>query len=140
MNKQQLLKNLTKDIYCKIGKSKIHGVGVIAIRDIPKGTNPFIGSPQDKYITFSEKELKNLPPEIKKMVSDFFIFDGKYFLVPAFGLNSINISYFMNHSKTPNIQTDKTGENCYTMQDIKKGEELTINYIKDYGKENVKYL
>lgn len=41
MSKQKLLKHLENDIYCRIGVSKISGVGVIAIKDIPSGTNPF---------------------------------------------------------------------------------------------------
>ena len=38
MNKQNLINNFN-DIYCRIGVSQIHGVGVIAIRDIPKNIN-----------------------------------------------------------------------------------------------------
>ena len=38
-NKNKL--NLKNNVYCRISRSKIHGVGVIAIKDIPKGINPF---------------------------------------------------------------------------------------------------
>lgn len=41
MSKKVLLKNLQNDIYCRIKPSKKHGVGVFAIKDIPKNTNPF---------------------------------------------------------------------------------------------------
>ena len=39
MNKKQFLAALN-DAYTRIGKVK-HGVGVVAIRPIPKGTDPF---------------------------------------------------------------------------------------------------
>ncbi len=41
MTKEELIKHLKNDVYCRLGVSKISGIGVIAIKDIPKGTNPF---------------------------------------------------------------------------------------------------
>jgi len=40
---EKLLYHLENEVYCRIGVSHIRGagVGVIAIRDIPKGINPF---------------------------------------------------------------------------------------------------
>ena len=40
-----ILKRLDK-VYIRIGVSKVHGVGLIAIKEIPKGVNPF----SDSYI------------------------------------------------------------------------------------------
>ena len=37
--KKKLIKNIEIDIYCRIKPSKKHGVGVFAIRDIPKSIN-----------------------------------------------------------------------------------------------------
>ena len=39
--KQTILEHLKNNIYCRLKPSKIHGVGVFAIRNIPKNTNPF---------------------------------------------------------------------------------------------------
>ena len=41
-DKNELLKVLGKT-YCRLMPSKLGGVGVFAIRDIAKGTNPFEG-------------------------------------------------------------------------------------------------
>ena len=38
---RKIIHNLRNNVYCRISRSKIHGVGVIAIKDIPKGINPF---------------------------------------------------------------------------------------------------
>ena len=39
INKYKLLENL-ENTYCIIGNSKVQGIGIIAIRDIPKGIDP----------------------------------------------------------------------------------------------------
>ena len=74
--KKALIKNLNDDVYCRIKASKRHGVGVFAIKDIPKDTNPFLltGAQciKQKIINVSEDELKTLHPEVKKMVNDSY--------------------------------------------------------------------
>jgi len=37
------LKRLEK-VYCRLAPSSVHGVGIFAIKDIPKGINPFADS------------------------------------------------------------------------------------------------
>lgn len=134
--KKQLLDNLKNDTFCRIGVSKIHGVGVIAIKDIPKGTNPFKISSNvcQVYdsIYLSEKEINQLNPNVTKIVKDFIApnANGKY-SVPYDGLNSLDISFYMNHSLKNNIGV--IDDQCefvlfITNRLIKKGEELTINY------------
>lgn len=139
MSKNKLIKHLIKhlenDIYCRIGVSKLHGVGVIAIRDIPKGVNPFknLSPLKDKIITLDDNDLKNLNKDVKKLVDDFF--GHKYgYDVLYYGPNYINISYYLNHSNKPNLDMilDKTNKTDYfefiTNKKIKKGDELLINY------------
>jgi len=67
------------------------------------------------------------------MIDDFFVIekDG-YVYLPEGGLNRIDISFFLNNSKTPNIKIvgDGKDEALYfrTIKNIKKGEELTVSY------------
>jgi SET domain-containing protein len=136
VNKKQLLENLKNDIYCRIGISSIHGVGVIAIRDIPKGTNPFVGSCQCEYIAIDNEDIKTFPKEVKKIIDDFYLIKGEKMLIPSCGLNSMDISYYMNFSDTPNVSSRDRGTTFFTNRDIKTGEELTLDYINDYGKEH----
>ena len=60
--KKTLLSNLQNDIYCRIKSSKKHGVGVFAIRDIPKNSNPFKVSNSEcmkqRLINIDEKDIK----------------------------------------------------------------------------------
>ena len=109
-------------------------MGVVAIKDIPKNTNPFklANSCKKKYIDINKNELTNLDKEILKMLDDFFgSKTDDFYTIPQEGLNSIDISYFMNHSTRPNIDIfEKKNDLVYFKSNkiIKKGTELTINY------------
>lgn len=134
--KQQLLNNLKYDTYCRIGVSQIHGVGVIAIKQIPKGTNPFMITNKKgiKYdlVELSKKEVDGLPKNVKKIVTDFIGIDenGNY-SIPYHGTNSLDISFYMNDYKNNNIDVVETKSEMLEFianRDIEEGEELTINY------------
>lgn len=127
MNKTQLLQNLQNDIYCRIKASPIQGVGVFAIRDIKKGTEIFKGSLQYEEIEFTESELVGLPQATKDLIHDFFPKTGPKYFIPEFGLNSLNVSFFLNHSDDANIMNYEDGR-MVALKDIKNGEELTSNY------------
>jgi len=126
--KQKILINL-KNTYCRLKPSKIEGVGVFAVRNIPKGANPFYGAPAKKWRGIKPKDYKNLDKEIKKMIGDFFAMDKNgEFSIPECGLNGIDISFFLNMSDKPNVKTIDDGTNFVTLKKIKKGEELAVSY------------
>jgi len=128
--KNKCLKYLEKT-YCRLQVSQIHGIGVFAIRDIPKGESVFYGSPKQEWLLFSKKELDNLDQEVKKMIDDFFASNKKgNIFMPKNGLNSIDISFFLNYSDKPNCQSTNNDIFIATRK-IKKGEELTADYA-DY--------
>lgn len=138
MEKTLFLNKLIDVTYCRIGISKISGVGVIAIRDIPNETNPFgyikfkCNSNYNQNIKVTLDDIYILPDEIKKLVFDFIIPDkyGAYYL-PSDGFNSMDISFYLNHSDNPNLIKTDHGCEYYgfkTIRDIKKGEELIIDY------------
>ena len=132
----KLINNLQNDVYCRIKPSKLSGVGVFAIKDIPINTNPFKTTQKcfnNEIAEISEKDLKGVNVEVIKMLDDFYHkIDGKYTL-PKNGLNSNDISYYMNSSKNPNISFKNGGCNMisfYSIRAINKGEELLIDYDK----------
>lgn len=132
INKSKLIKHLENDIYCRIGISKIHGVGVIVIKDIPKGVNPFknLSNEQDKIIKLNDMDLKNIDGGVKKIVTDFFGNKDGYDVL-CYGPNYINISYYLNHSDKQNLDLVVGKSEYYefiTNRKIKKGEELFIDY------------
>ena len=70
--KTEILNNL-KNTYCRLKASKIQGVGVFAIREIPNGKNPFFGLRKQKWHKFQMSELKGLDKEILSLVDSFFV-------------------------------------------------------------------
>lgn len=124
--KRNILSDLKKT-YCRIKSSSIAGVGVFAVRDIPKNTNPFPNSLQ-KWYQFHISDFVDVEKGVIEMIKDFFVVekDGKV-LIPEYGLNGMDISFFLNDSSKPNLKTDD-GFIFLSKKDIKKGEELTVLY------------
>lgn len=129
VNKKQILKSLS-NTYCRLAATK-HGVGVVAIRTIPKGTDPFINcDPFGTVVRIPEAELNtsDAPEEAKQMVRDFCALQGGMYHVPSYGIDAIDKSFYLNHSTSPNMETLDQGETFVAARDIQKGEELTANY------------
>lgn len=128
MTKRQLLNLLLNSTYCRIQRSKLHGIGVFSIKNIPAGKNPFPGVVKSKWIGLDVSDIEKLSETIKSMLYDFFSVQDGLLWVPEKGLNSIDISFFMNNSKSPNVGNKGDGGEFYTLRKIKVGEELTISY------------
>ncbi len=125
--KNEILKRL-KNTYCRLRPSATQGVGVFAIRDIPKNTNPFKGIRQ-RWYKFDFSQLKNLDKEVQKMVDDFYVIEkDKTVFVPECALNGMDISFFLNDSQRPNLKTIDNGNTFVALRKIKKSEELTVSY------------
>lgn len=130
--KKEILKHLQSDVYCKIGVSKTHGVGVFAIREIPKGAMPLRSIRRLKEVEFSAKELKKLPREVKKQIEVFCFVEDGVALIPSIGLNSFDMAVYLNHSKKPNLRFKRNGS-LEALKKIRKGEELFIDYDISFG-------
>ena len=116
--------------YTRLEASKIQGVGVFAIRDIPCGTNVF--SDDQLGIHWFDKnnfDEQVTDPDVMKLYTDFCILkDGKYGCPVNF--NSMTIGWYMNEPSpgtTPNVRIDERYD-FVAARDIKKGEELTTRY------------
>ncbi len=114
-----MIEELNKTVWAKIGISTIDGVGVIAIRDIPKGQRIYA---QSFTPTFLSGSLEGVVPEIKEIILQRWPRAEEYrYLSPN---DDARLLSFMNHSKESNYDplTD-----CVTC-DIASGEEITENY------------
>jgi SET domain-containing protein len=98
-----------------IKKSKIHGKGVFASRNFKKGKLIINWSNCTEIL--SKKDFLNLPKNEQRYVS---LINKRYihFLSPA---------RFVNHSCNSNTKITKNGD--IAKRDIKKGEEITTNYL-----------
>lgn len=114
----------------RLGLSKIHGIGVFAIRDIPENKNIF---PDDKtnIVWVPQEEISglNLPNAILKLYTDFCIYkDNKYGIPENF--NSITPGWYMNEpvkDTDENVYVDEN-YNFYAKRNITAGEELLVKY------------
>jgi SET domain-containing protein len=114
------------NVYTRLKCSKIHGVGVFAIRDIPKGT--IIFSDDDATMLWVDKnDIKNIEPELKQLYDDFCVIKGDKYVCPK-SFNCLTVGWYINESKdSPNVQCTEEYDFEAT-RDIKKGEELLANY------------
>ena len=128
MTKESLLNQLRKHTYVMIQPSGIHGIGVFAVKDIPKGCREMFSKEMGEWSTIPRKEIDELPAHAKDIVENYCLYDEENYFVPAQGFKVMDLSLFLNHSETPNIVSVNDGEYFETIKEIKKGEELFVDY------------
>jgi hypothetical protein len=130
-NANELIKDLEENIYCRLRPSNVSGVGIFAIRDIPKGINPLKNFLKCRYVEVDPKlvfENEKIDPAVKELVNDLYVIaDGKLNLWEG-GMNALDIGFFINSSDNPNMIAEPNGESFISARDIKKGEELFVDY------------
>lgn len=113
-----MTEELNNTVWCTLGPSKIHGVGVFAIRDIPTGQKTYCVEGKSRLLPPSN--LEGVLPEIKEIILQRWPYaDVQPFLSPN---DDVRLVSFMNHSYDPNWRHDTA------LRDIKKGEEITEDY------------
>jgi SET domain-containing protein len=130
MTKEELLAELRHRTYVMLKPSSIEGVGVFAVKDIPKGCREMFSKPTspDEWISLSIQEVEELPIHVRAIVGNYCLFDDKNYFIPRQGFKSIDLSLFLNHSDTPNLQSIHDGDYFEALRDISAGEELLIDY------------
>lgn len=128
MTKEALLHELSNNTWVMIQPSGIHGIGVFAVRDIPAGCRDIFSAAMGEWTTVPRKEVDELPVFAKDMVENYCLYDETNYFIPAGGFKTIDLSLFLNHSGTPNVISVNEGAYFETVRDIKKGEELFVDY------------
>lgn len=128
MNKQALLKQLAESTYVMIKASPVHGIGVFAIKDIPKGTQDIFSQGIGEWIEVSKEEVEALPKHSRDLVENHCLFDEKNYFVPDYGFKLVDLVIYLNHSDVPNVMSINDGERFEAIRDITVGEELFLDY------------
>ena len=113
------------NVYARIGLSRFHGVGVLAIREIPDGTLVFRGE-SERVVWVSRAAVRRLSPAIRSLYEDFGMVWGDRIAVPP-SLNMLSVGWYVNHSDRPNVEAGEDGR-FRALRRIRKGEELTADY------------
>lgn len=106
---------MTKDIIIK--KSKISGKGVFALRDFNKGDVIFRWNPK----SIKKSEIESLSAREKTYVVQL---NRRYFIMQA-------PERYVNHSCEANTTVKDNSD--VAIRKIKKGEEITSDYVKTKG-------
>ena len=130
MTKEELLKELAGNTWVMIKPSPIEGIGVFAMQDIPEGCRSMFSktTENEQWISISKIEVDNLPSHTKALIENYCLYDEENYFVPDYGFKKMDLVNFLNHSDTPNIISINDGEFFEAIRDIKKGEELVIDY------------
>ena len=113
-----------------IKKSKIDGLGVFALVDIPEGTK--IADYYGKEMTlknfkkkYGEYKHNSLNTYRMKRINRIIVAKEEPF-------KSKNLTNYINETKNPNCILKKRA--LYALNDIKKDQELTLQYPEDYNR------
>jgi uncharacterized protein len=112
-------------VFARIGPSRLHGVGVIALLDVPAGTLVFSGE-DERTVWVRRSHVRRLPPAVRALYEDFGMVDGAWLGVPK-SLNRLSVGWYVNHSERPNLVAGDDGR-FRTLRRIRAGEELTADY------------
>ena len=112
-------------VYTRLRPSKTHGVGLLAIKNIKRGTKLF--NDEDGMVWIDKDKLGRLPKEIMQLYKDFAVLkNGRYGCPPNF--NQLTPAWYINESrKHPNVHCDQNYD-FVALKDIEPDEELTVDY------------
>lgn len=132
-----MIEHLKTGVACRIKPSPLHGVGVFAIRDIPKGAELFII--QREVATIPKADVDALPAGVADLVKDFGCEVSGDVHLYRMDLNRPSLALFINHSEQPNCEfvSDGVEDWTETLRDIKSGEELFRDYRTDEGADYI---
>jgi SET domain-containing protein len=119
----------------KIDKSKLHGVGLFTEENLKKGQVVYTASPL-LDVDITQEQFDSLDEKEKKEIKYWGFWDEPNNVWHV----DFDNSKFINHSFNPTLTQDPNHKDAYlvTTRDVKKGEELTQNYLEFETKEDLR--
>lgn len=128
MTKEELLKELSQETYVALKPSAVHGIGVFAIADIPKGCRNLFSKNVGDWIKLPIADVENLPEHSRSLIETYCLYDEEHYFVPDYGFKVMDLVNYLNHSSVPNVISVNDGDYFEALVDIPAGTELMINY------------
>lgn len=121
MNDQELTAStLNSIVTVRIAPSKIHGVGIFAIRDLPAGKRMYLDNVPQAF-RLSKGNLSKLFPEVRQILVERF---PRVFIDSALAYPDARYQAYCNHSDDPNYDCSSDT----LVREVKEGEEITEDY------------
>ncbi len=128
MTHTQLLHELNQEMWIALQPSAVHGIGVFALCNIPKDCTTLFSKNNGGWLTLSFAEAAQLPVHSREFIETYYLYDEEKYFIPDHGCKVMDMASYLNHSATPNIASVNEGDYFITLREIKKGEELLVNY------------
>ncbi|MGZ5220616.1 MAG: SET domain-containing protein [Chitinophagaceae bacterium] len=128
MTKDELIKELSKETYVALKPSAVHGIGVFAIVDIPKGSRNLFSKNVGNWIKLPIATVEKLPDHSRSLIETYCLYDDEHYFVPDYGFKVMDLVNYLNHSSSPNVISVNDGEYFEALVDIPRGTELMVNY------------
>lgn len=128
MTKEALLKELEEETFVTLRPSTVHGIGVFALRDIPKGCKTLFSKNVGNWIKVPISDIEKLPEASRNLVETYCLYDETDYYLPDYGFKVMDLVNYLNHSATPNVISVNDGEYFESLREIAEGEELFVNY------------
>jgi SET domain-containing protein len=117
-------------VHVRLGKSRIHGIGVFACKAIEAGTNVFAADQRPiSWVPASLLQDPSLEEFQRSFYRDFAIRRGQELGCPS-NFNLLTVAWYVNEpglGEEPNLGCTPQFE-LIALRDIAPGEELTIRY------------
>ena len=115
-------------VWTRLGVSRIHGIGVLAIRPIPAGTNVFAGD-QREIVWIDATIPDSLAPAHARLYHDFCIRRGGMLGCPA-SFDLLGVGWHVNEPAAGEPANLRVLDDYQMIaaRDIAEGEELTVRY------------
>jgi SET domain-containing protein len=126
--KEKLIHLLQQETLVALKASPVHGIGVFALVDIPKGCRTMFSKGMGEWLKLTYDEVKTMPQQSIDLIENFCLYDEEGYFVPEYGFKLMDLVVYLNHSDTPNVISVNEGEYFEAIEDIKAGEELFVDY------------
>jgi SET domain-containing protein len=116
-------------VLMELRPSGISGIGVFAVRNIPKGQKVADGLYAEDFKTLVPWEnYQRFDASVRRKIDDFCIGTPKGFVPPDdVDFNKLSIEWYFNHSCDGNVGFNLDGD-FVAIKRISKGSELTYDY------------